>query len=297
MGIVGISSTIGTTSDFTVTRDQLIRIAHETIGAMEEGSVLSPIQLRTGIERLGLIVREVDEAGKWIWTREDAFHIPLVAQVSLYDANNGLKQNIAELISVVYRDASGYDSDPLNILGRESYEALTDKLAPGEPCSVMLTNDIDLSLRRLYIHPTPQTITAQSVVLGDDGETYRCTYPHTSASVTRPVSGANWRMVWELGGISPAAWVSGSAYTSGEHLRGVYRRPIYDFDAADSTPDFPMQWPRLIMLRLASDLADTYGIPQNDKETLQAKIKGAYTDIFSSTRQKTNHIHNKTQYF
>lgn len=297
MSIIGISAAVGTTADFTLTRDQLIKIAHQNIGALEEGQILSANQLALGKERLGLIVREIDAAGNWQWTIDEAAHLPLVSAVSVYDVNSGLPVNIAELISVTHRRSNGLESDPLKTYSAEGYERLPNKLQSGDPYGVYLTQDKTLNARRLFIHPTPTTVTAQSVITGTDGNTYRCIYPHTSSASTRPISGANWRMVWTLGGLAPSAWASGRAYVSGDHLRIVYRRPIYDFDAADDTPDFPLQWPRLLVLRLQQDLQEVYGIPLAERESTQAKIRGAYQDIASSLRPKTNNIHNKAKYF
>lgn len=293
----GYLSTIGRTADFTVTRDRLISMAYETIGLLPPGETLHGEDLIAGIDRLNLIVREIDGAGNWQWTIESSVHVPLQAGVGVYDVNAGLPNNIAELISVVYRDSAGNDSSPLKILQTSAYERLNDKLSNGQPESVYLTNNTALELRKLYIHPIPQTITPQSRVLGTDGVIYRCISPHTSSATNRPTTGANWSMVWEVGSGSTTTWASGTAYTSAESLRMAIKRPIFDFDAEDNTPDFPMQFPRLLLLRLAVDLADINGIPLDERSFLNEKMKGAFDDIFPSTRPKTNNIHNKTRYF
>lgn len=294
---IGVSSSVGSTSDYTVTRDRLIQMAHENIRAIEAGQPLKADQLALGIDRLAMIVRETDEVGKWRWTVQDATHVSLAANTTIYDANNGLPQNIAELMSVVYRDSSGCDSAPLKILRAEGYEEKPNKLQLGDPLAVYLTGEIQLSTRRLYIWPTPSGVTAQTVVSGTDGNIYKCIYPHTSSLVTRPVDGANWRMVWQLGGLAPATWASGAAYTSGSQLRMVIRRPIYDFDAADTTPDFPIQWPRTLLYRLCADLAETYGLPLDERVFFSQKAKAGYDDIVPSLRAKSTDIHNKTLYF
>lgn len=294
---VGLLSTVASTADFTLTRDQLIQAAFETAGLAPEGEGITPEQLKVGEVRLGMIVREVDQSGNWVWTVQQPTHLALAAGVAVYDANNGLAQNISEIVSAVYRGKDGRDSAPLKILKAEGYEELPDKLDTGEPEAVYLTNDINLALRRLYVWPHLASITAQSRVLGTDGNIYKCIYPHTASATTTPISGANWRMVWEAGSGSTTTWTSGTAYTSTESLRLVIKRPIYDFDSASNTPDFPMQWPRLLMLRLAQDVGQVYRIPQADKETIAAMIKGSFTDIFPSTKPKTNDLHHKARYF
>lgn len=292
-----ILRSVASTFDFNVTRDQLIQAALETARVCAEGETMTPEQLNIGIVRLNMIVREVDQSGNFVWTTQEAKHLPLQSGVGVYDANAGLPTNISELLSVVYRSADGSDSKPLKILKAEGYEAIPHKHEAGEPRAVHLSTDIYLEQRRLYVWPFPSTVTAESVIVGSDNQIYRCIYPHTSTATNKPVTGANWRMVWQAGGASVTAWALGENYRSAESLRMVIKRPIFDFDEADDTPDLLMQCPRLLMYRLASDLADVWGMPQDVKDTINGKMRGAFTDIFPSTRPKSNDVHHKALYF
>jgi hypothetical protein len=294
---VGQLSSLASTFDSTLTRDQLIQAAYETAKQVEEGQTISAEQLNVGITRLNMIVREVDQSGNWVWTVQEAKHLSLQANVGVYDSNSGLPTNISELVSVVYRDATGSDSEPLRILKAEQYEEIRDKMDTGVPEAVYLTNDIQLANRRLYVWPHLTSVATQSKVVGSDNLIYKCIYPHTSTTTNKPITGANWRMVWELSSASVTAWATSTAYTMSESLRLVIRRPIYDFDAASNTPDFPIQWPRLLMLRLAIDVGTVYGTPQPHLEMLQSMVRGSFTDIFPSTKPKSNDLHNKAKYF
>ena len=294
---VGQVATLASTADSTLTRDQLIQAAYEQAKQVEEGNPISPEQLSVGITRLNMIVREVDQSGNWVWTIQDAKHLSLQANVGVYDANSGLPTNISDLLSAVYRSADGRDSAPLKILKAEGYEEIRNKLETGEPQAVYLTNDIQLAQRRLYVWPHLATVTTQSKVVGSDNQVYKCIYPHTSSTTTKPITGANWRMVWEASSASVTAWATSTAYTTAESLRLVIKRPIYDFDKASNTPDFPIQWPRLLMLRLAIDVGTRYGTPKDHLDMLQGMVRGSFTDIFPSTRPKSNDIHNKATFF
>lgn len=293
----GLVSTLGRTADATVSRNKLIEMAFQNIGVMPEGEGLLPEQLQAGIDRLELIIREVDEAGAWRWTVQEPVHIPLQAGVGVYDANAGLPTNCAEILSAVYRGKDGRDSPPLKVLSAEGYEEISDKLETGEPRAVYLTTGNDLATRRLYVWPYPATVNTLSQVVGADGNKYRCIYPHTSSASTRPTTGANWRMVWDLGGTGVSAWANSTAYTAAESLRLVIRRPIFDFDSADNTPDIPPQLQRALLFRLCDDLADAYATPGEDRTRMAEKYKGAYADVSASLRKKTNDIHNKARYF
>jgi hypothetical protein len=293
---IGIVSPVGQTFDATITRDRLIEMAHNAIGVLEPGQSLDAEQLQDGIDLLGLIVRETDAAGKWLWTIEAATHLTLAASTFRYDANNGLATNIAELLTVFYRDAQGKDSQVTPITS-EQYESLSDKMAPGVPTLAYLTEHRDLAHRELFLDPMVSAVTTGAQVLGDDNNSYKCIYPHLASLTNRPVTGANARMVWELGGLIPSTWISGASYVSTEQLRMTYRRPIFDFDKADDIPDFPISWPRTILYKLAFDLGDIYGIPIDERKVMVDKAKGAFSDVFPSTRAKSKNIHSKVKFF
>lgn len=292
----GYISTVGLTADATVTRDKLIEMAYQNIGVLPEGEPMGAEMLQAGIDRLDLIVREIDESGYWRWTVQEPVHLPLQASVGVYDANAGLPTNCLEIMSAVYRSKDGRDSAPLKILSAEGYEQITDKLSTGTPEAIYLTTENNLATRRLYVWPMLSAVSTRSGVLGTDGVNYRCIYPHTSSTSSRPTTGANWRMVWEQGGTVSTAWAASTAYTAAEALRLVIRRPIFDFDSASTTPDIPPQLQRALLFRLADDLQDAY--PSPDKSNRMAeKYIGAYKDVAASLRKKSTDIHNKAKYF
>lgn len=93
------------------------------------------------------------------------------------------------------------------------------------------------------------------------------------------------------------AWASGANYAAPQQIRLLYRRPIFDFDTASDTPDFPIQCPRMLLYKLAFDLGDIYGIPIEERNLMIGKSKGAYDDIFPSFKAKSTDIHHKTKYY
>ena len=93
------------------------------------------------------------------------------------------------------------------------------------------------------------------------------------------------------------AWVSGSAYTSTDQLRLLFRRPLYDFNHSNDTADFPLQWDRLLLYKTVFDLGDLYGIPIEERQLMIEKAKAAYVDIKPSLNNKTNKVHNKVTFF
>ncbi len=291
---IGIPST--PSADFTLTRDKMIELAYKLIGVLEPGQTLDGEELDDGVQFLSMIIREVDASGKLVWTREDAAHVPLTEGVFYYDADTNLPENIADLLTAAYRTADGVDV-PLKVWKAEEYERISDKLAYGMPKGVYLTEHKDLDLRGLYIWPLPQGIGTQSVIQGSDSLVYRCIRSHTSALSSQPVTGGNWRLLWEQGGASVTPWAADTAYTACAQLRLKYRRPLYDFQDASSAPDFPLPWPRHLVFRLAFDLADMFGIPEEKSRRMIEKASGAFQTIFPSTQVKSTNLHHKSEYF
>lgn len=286
----------GSTTDFTITRDQLIELGYKAIGVLPPGQPLDGELLEDGKLVLGLIVRETDSAGKWRWTIDVASTLALAANTFRYTSSNGLPTNITDLVKVTYRDGQAND-EPVTIVKAEGWESISQKIATGEPEFAYLTDNIVLASRELYVTPVPSSVNTQSVVTGTDASVYKCIQRHVADDINKPVTGANWRLYWELGGSGPSVWASGTSYLAPQMLRLLYRRPIYDFDAASDTPDFPIAWPRLLVYKFAADLADYWGVPPERADRYLQKAKGAYDDLFQSNKAKSTNLHHKAKYF
>lgn len=288
--------TVGTTADFTLTRDQLIETGYQLIGVLPPGDPLDGELSEVGKKVLGLIVRETDQAGRWRWTIDVASSLTLVANTFRYTSANGLPTTITDLVSASYRDAQANDH-PLTIVKAEGYEAITTKIQTGDPQKIYLTENIVLASKELYVWPMLSSVNTQSVVTGTDASAYKCLQSHTGATENRPVTGANWRLFWELGGSGPAAWAADTEYLAPQQIRMLFRRPVYDFDTASDTPDFPISWPRMMVYRFASDLADYWGVSETKGAFFAQKAKGAYDDLFVSNKAKSKDLHHKAKYY
>ena len=290
----------GTTSDFALKRNQILELAYQDIGVLRPGSTMTSVQLAEGIKRLNLIIREEDARGthqnKNLWAL-DELTLPLQANGFVYDvANDGLSGSIVDLVSASYRDTSG-DDVPLKIIQVEQYEAITDKNDNGDPEQIYLKRDKDLSCQLLYVWPAPSSVGATSEVIGSDGQSYRCITGHTSATITKPITGTSYRIYWELGGSASSAWVTATDYTNGELIRYVIKRPLYDFDNASDNPDMPQGWGRYLAKRLAFDLSASYHLMLDERQLLKAEYMDARAEIFPNTQPDGTEYHNKHQYF
>jgi hypothetical protein len=292
---------MGTTTDFNVTRDQLIKDALIKIGVLSHADLL-PIELKErGIILLNLILREMDKTGKNLWAiTATPSTLTLVDNTFLYTTSNGLQNNILKLVSMAFRNVDGSDTE-LDILSTVGYEKINEKIESGDPERVYLTEDKDIASRQLYVWPTPLTVNTQSVVVGTDGNDYRAIRNHDATTDDKPITGANYLLFWEAtgGSGSGSVWAAGTSYTAPQLLRYTYRKPLFDFDLGTDNPDMPQAWSRILGYRLASDFADDgeFGVSSSVKRFLDGKYQESLIDLKRTEEHFVTDIHNKTLFF
>lgn len=287
------------TSNFNVTRNEIITLALQNIGVLADGESASGDQITNGIKSLNLIVRELDTSGKWLWgISQTPSTVTLVANQFVYTAAaSAIPTDLLQLVRASYRDAQANDW-PLDILTTEGYESIGEKVKSGDPRSVFLPEHKTLSSKTLFVWPMLTSVNTQSVVTGTDAAAWKCIKSHTSDSTNKPITGANYLLYWESGGSGPSSWATATSYTAPQQVRLWYKRPLYDFDAASDNPDFPQQWSRLLIYRLSADLADMYRKSLEERTYFIQKAKGAYEDIYkNSVPPNTTDYHNFTSYY
>ena len=136
-----------------------------------------------------------------------------------------------------------------------------------------------------------------SQVTGTDALNYSCIMGHTSVADNRPITGQNWRLYWHQTGSSGAAWVTATAYTNGELLRYVFKRPLYYFTLATDNPDMPASWTRYLMFRLASDLAPEFDLDLESRNWLKGEMREARAELFGSSMPITSDPHNRALFY
>jgi len=286
----------GSTFDHTISRDQLIALAFKECHALEHGGVVDAVMQDDGVMALGLLVRELSDQDVYIHAQQTD-SLALVANQSVYTSTDSLPTDLGTLLKVVYRDGQHADHN-VTILDRLQYESTAQKVAVGDPAAVFLTDELTLSSRTLYVIGVPSSIDTQSVVTGTDASVYRCIKQHTADSTNCPVTGANWRLYWELGGSGPAVWATDTAYTAPQLLRLTSERPLYDFDAAGDNPDLPASHANYLKYLLAARLGGPYGLTSSEIAWCEGMADKIYSKTFrKAMRKKTTSIHGKARYF
>jgi hypothetical protein len=291
---------VGTTFTYQTTRDRLINLALKDCNALEEGEQPSAETNQDCIDKLNMIVRQLDVANVvHMWALKQQA-ITLLAATFLYNSSNGLPSDISEITSAVYRDSSAQDF-PIDVITQDEWNRKTDKATLGDPKWVFFQQNETIGSQSLYATPMLQAVNAQSVVTGTDALTYRCIKSNTGNADTKvgnqPITSVDWPLFWELGGSSPSAWVADTQYLAPQQIRLWYKRPLFEFTSASDNPDFPQEWFRYLEYRLAHDMAPQFGVPMESRMWLKAQYKEAWDDIFRKNHAGETHHHNKILYY
>lgn len=290
----------GTTADFALTRNEVISSALRKVKGWPEDGNPPVHKLREAIRALNNILRAEDlkQTGlaRSLWA-QDTVALPLVAGRYIFSATEDLPA-IRELLSATVRGTDGDDSALLDIISADAYSALSPKNETGDPCKLYLHPSRLPEDQKLYLWPAPSTVTAGDSVV-QSGYDYTCILGHTSASENKPGSGASWRLYWKLGDatLSADSWATATEYDNGDLLILNYKRPLYDFDGPYDNPDFPLGWEDYIIYKLAIRLAPEYDLGSEQRQQLKQDLSTIEAELFPSTREKTNTMHNKVKFF
>jgi len=291
----------GTTFDYVLTRDEVIREALKKVGGYPPDGQVPFDKLTGAISTLNRIIRQEDRKGTGsnsnLWAISTD-HLILSAGGYIYSTTEGLAANIIELQSAYFRDVSG-DDTALDVVPITEYDGKTSKDDTGDPSCVYLQQSRVPGSHKLIINGAPTSVTAGSEVTGTDALNYTCILKHESIAINRPITGASYSLYWKQTGSSGAAWVTATDYVNGEIIRYTYKRPLYDFDSATDNPDMPQGWEQYLIYRLAYELStDTdYNMSTEKIALLVNAYKEAHADIFPSTKPQTTSYHGKAQYF
>jgi hypothetical protein len=148
--------TISTTSNFTVTRNDLITQALSYIGVTDPQNE----EMALGVNVLNALVRNLDARGEWIWGISNTEStLTTVANQQAYvtgtDPEN-IAQNILKLVYISY--LQGNDYIPLIIYDKQSSFLTNYKDdSPGQPQACHLERHNLRSQNRLLLYPTPNS--------------------------------------------------------------------------------------------------------------------------------------------
>lgn len=142
-------------TNFSITRDQLIEGALRLCGVLAQGESPSTDQVSEAAEALNMLVKAWEADGMPLWAIK-TLGIPLTASTASYRI--GLTQTVdtpkpLKIIQAWNRDSTSDVDIPLRILTKQEYNQLGNKTTEGNPVQVYY--DPQNTYGDLYVFPVP----------------------------------------------------------------------------------------------------------------------------------------------
>jgi hypothetical protein len=128
-------------SNFALTRDDIITIALRRINELGTGETPSPTRITECALALNMIMKSWQADGMQIWQREPTSFTP-VASTANYLIGVGQTVNFVaplKIIQAYYRNTSSSADTPLRIITREEYDTYSNKATTGTPWGLFYT--------------------------------------------------------------------------------------------------------------------------------------------------------------
>lgn len=283
--------------DFALTRDNLLSLAHQHIGALGEGETLTTSQVTESALLLNMIVKLRASMGMPIWALKRGFVLPFTGMSSIatdshvvanYDTTTLSVAVAASATSLTVTSITGFvNGDQIGIeLTNGDVQWTTINGVPSGTTIIITTGltSAAASGNRIYGYTAsservskPLRITQADrldVSAGTSVEIKRYSrYDYFNLS-SRQVEGSPIGLFYDWGSTSNTALDNGSIFIWPRFPDGksviefTYQRQFQDFDSSSDNPDFPQAFYLPLMLELAALLGPKFGVPIDERKSL-----------------------------
>lgn len=159
-------ATSGST-DFSVSRDDIIKRALRIIGVLAQGETPTTNQTTEAAVALNGLVKAWEADGMPLWAIK-SFNVPLTTGVSTYQIGLGKTVNTPKPLKVIQAFNHNVSSNvdvPIRIITRQEYNILGNKTSTGNPIQVYYEPLNEYGI--LHVFPVPSTVeqTANTIVI------------------------------------------------------------------------------------------------------------------------------------
>mgnify|MGYP003331710735 FL=1 len=201
-------ATSGSTN-FSVTRDQLISGALRLCGVIAEGETATTEQINNGAEALNMLVKRLYADGMPLWAMKQ-YSVPLTSGTSAYNIGVGLTVDTAKPLRIVqafnHNTSSNLDI-PMRIVTRDEYNRLGDKTTTGTPIQIFYEPLNTYGVLHLFPTPDSTAQTSQQITI-----VYQRPFEDFDASTDEPDF--------------PQEWFEPLKYLLATRLAGEYQTPL-----------------------------------------------------------------------
>lgn len=157
-------ATSGSTN-FSVTRDQLISGALRIVGATAQGETPTATQISEAAEALNMLVKAWEADGMPLWAIKQ-YDVSLTQSVNSYTIGVGATINTPKPLKVIqaflHNNTTNIDT-PMRILTRQEYNMLGNKTTEGQPIQIYYEPLNTTGI--LHVFPTPDSTSASDTVI------------------------------------------------------------------------------------------------------------------------------------
>ena len=176
-------------TDYSVTRDNIIYRALRVIGVTSQGETPTATQISEAAIAFNGLIKALSSEGMLLWGIKDTSVTP-VASTRSYRMGTGQTVNVSKPLKVLnahYRVTSTNVDVPLVIITRDEYNRLSSKFVEGTPSQVYF--DIQRTYTDMYVYPVPTTAwaAANSIIV-----TYQRTLDDVDAAGDEPDFPIEW---------------------------------------------------------------------------------------------------------
>jgi hypothetical protein len=187
--------TTSNSTDFEVTRDQIIRGALRLVGGLAQGETPTPDQYTEAAEALNLLVKAWMADGLHLWAMKEQA-VPLTALVNSYNIGLGQTVNVAKPIRVVqaYLRTTGNVDIPMRIITRDEYTRLGNKVSSGRPIQIWYEPLNGYGVIHVFPTPTSADVTSSTLYI-----VYQRPFEDFDASADTPDFPQEWQEALKYG--------------------------------------------------------------------------------------------------
>lgn len=152
-------------SNYTTTRDDIIKRALRLLGVLAQGQLPSPDQITEASVALNSLVKAWEADGMPLWAIKQ-YPMTLVNGQKSYEIGIGLGVNIAKPLKVFQawtHDSSSNIDIPMRVITRQEYNTLGNKGTIGQPVQIFYEPLVDSGV--MHVFPTPDAYSAANRTL------------------------------------------------------------------------------------------------------------------------------------
>jgi len=305
------ATTTATTSDFSLSRDDIIRAALEELGEAAEGEPITPDRTNACALRLNSWVKSLMATGAKLWAMEQAT-LFLEVGTAEYSLSSSGDHCTTDYIQTTLSTDEATNSTSLSLTSTTGMAAsdnigivldsgaihwTTISGAPGAPTTIATGLASAASSGNIVFTYTtkigrPQRIDTESA------------YWHSSAGADTPVKLISRQEYAQLTNKTTPGKIVQAFYnpqlTTGilsvwptpdnatDVLKFWYERALNDFDLSTDVPDFAIEWGEALILGLASRMAPSSGMTRLDRMELKQRADEALSLCMGYDRDNTS---------